>query len=73
MATNRYKEEKLEFVSNLNGTSFSEVVGIISLFPMINFIGIMLKVLTLYSLYDQKAAVSTNRLINTLNPSFVFW
>jgi hypothetical protein len=73
MATNRYKEEKLEFVSNLNGTSFSEVVGIISLFPMINFIGIMLKVLTLYSLYDQKAAVSPNRSINTLNPSFVFW
>jgi hypothetical protein len=44
-----FKTEKLNFISNLNGTSLENLVSLISIFPMINFACVMIKILCLYS------------------------
>jgi hypothetical protein len=44
-----YKTEKLNFISNLNGTSLENLVTLISVFPMINFVCIMIKIFFLYT------------------------
>jgi hypothetical protein len=44
-----YKAEKLNFISNLNGTSLENLVSLISIFPMINFVCVMIKIVCLFS------------------------
>lgn len=44
-----YKTEKLNFISNLNGTSLENLVTLISVFPMINFVCVMIKIFFLYT------------------------
>ena len=43
MSDNNYSKEKLDFVSNLNGTSLWNVLNIMVTFPMINFFSILIK------------------------------
>ena len=44
-----YKTEKLNFISNLNGTSLENLVTLISVFPMINFVCVMIKIVFLFT------------------------
>lgn len=43
-----YAKEKLDFVSNLNGTSLTYMVSLAVLFPMINLLSVMLKMFFLF-------------------------
>ena len=45
-----YASEKLQFVSNLNGTTLNEIVTLLTLFPLINFMSILAKVFGLFYL-----------------------
>ena len=44
-----YAKQKLDFVSNLNGTSFGEVVTQLGGFSMICFLGVMIKLFLVVS------------------------
>ncbi len=43
-----YASEKLKFVSNLNGTTLNEIFTLLTLFPLINFLSVLVKVLVLF-------------------------
>jgi hypothetical protein len=65
-----YKKEKLEFVSNLHGTSFAEVTGFLTLFPIINFIAVMIKLLALHCSFGQ---LTKQQSPSTTNANLTFW
>lgn len=58
-----YAKEKLDFVSNLNGTSLTYLVSLVILFPMINLFSVLLKILLLF-------CVATNDVQRNF---FYFW
>lgn len=43
-----YASEKLKFVSNLNGTTLNEIFTLLTLFPLINFLSVLVKILVLF-------------------------
>jgi hypothetical protein len=43
-----YATQKLKFVSNLNGTTLNEIVSLLTLFPLINFLSVLLKMFLLF-------------------------
>ena len=43
-----YANEKLKFVSNLNGTTLNEIFTLLTLFPLINFFGVLVKIALLF-------------------------
>ena len=45
-----YASEKLQFVSNHNGTTLNDIVALLTLFPLINFLSILAKVFGLFYL-----------------------
>ena len=68
MLNDKYRQAKLDFVSNLNGSNLNDVLVIISLFPMIHFISIMLKIILLFSFYYTATKAKRSNL-----PSVSFW
>ncbi len=67
----KYIEEKLDFVSNLNGTTLNDLLGLISLFPMINFLCILIKIFLLYASFGQTIKVSNK--VKKACRNLVFW
>ena len=57
MDSEAYKSAKLNFVSNLNGTTLSYMISMISLFPLINFVCVLVKT---YVLHSRSAAFKSN-------------
>ena len=44
-----YAKQKLDFVSNLNGTTLGDVVSQLASFSMISFLGVMVKLMLVVS------------------------
>jgi hypothetical protein len=47
---NDYAVEKLNFVSNLNGTSLHQLLNLIVTFPIINFFSVLIKIILINEL-----------------------
>ena len=47
---NDYSSEKLSFVSNLNGTTLNEIFALLTLFPLINYLSVLIKAVALFYL-----------------------
>lgn len=55
-----YEEEKLKFVSNLNGTSLYELISQLTLIPLIYFMSVLIKAITLFSTSSNLASSTRN-------------
>ena len=60
MNEDNYASQKLKFVSDLKGASLVEVFSLLTLFPMINFLSVLVKISYMYIANADDDILSTN-------------
>ena len=70
---NDYAVEKLNFVSNLNGTSLHQLLNLIVTFPIINFFSVLIKIILINELTLKDGAKKFWYSIITINKFYKYY